>query len=256
MCAIKMTFAADTHIGQWRPHNEDALLVYPEKHLFAVADGMGGHGHGDLASKLAVDAIRDWFVGSNTPRPNPSGAQKADQRTARRLVVAVQQAHKRIFQAIAAQPHLDGMGTTIVVLHLVGSRAYVAHVGDSRCYVLREGSLHQLTKDHSMVSDLQEKMQLGAVQKQRLSAYEHVVSRALGTGGSKSIEVDLKVFPYRPGDLFLLCTDGLTGELEDAEIKRIVLEQGTASAALAALIDEANRRGGRDNVSVALVKLH
>ena len=224
-----------TDIGKLRKQNEDAAWFDESRAVFAVADGMGGHLAGEVASRMAIEAVQRMAKDNDVP----GIAALRD---------AVAGAHETILTH--AQSHIEcaGMGTTLSVLWLSRNYAYIAHVGDSRIYRLRAGSLSQITQDHSLVEEL---VRAGLITREQARTHprRNIITRALGTHGEN--EPDLLVTDVQDGDLFLLCTDGLTGMVTDAQIERILLEsdmEAAADALLAAALDA----GGRDNVTLIL----
>ncbi len=216
-----------------------------DRGCFAVADGMGGHGNGDVASRLATDTIKRVFADSGGRRSRP-------RRLAERLRRALEEANREVYEAASGSPDLAGMGATAVAIALAESEGYLASVGDSRAYLLRSGRLTQLTDDHTWVREQISAGRLSEAQARR-HPFRSVVTRALG--GDETIEVDLRELDPRPGDLYLLCSDGLTAVLSDREI-RASLEPGLPLATLCTrLIDGANERGGPDNITVVLIAI-
>ena len=224
-----------TDIGKLRKQNEDAAWFDEARAVFAVADGMGGHLAGEVASRMAIEAVQR--MARENERPGIAALREA-----------VACAHETILAH--AQDHIEcaGMGTTLSVLWLGENYAYIAHVGDSRIYRLREGSLTQITQDHSLVEEL---VRAGLITREqaRTNPRRNIITRALGTHGEN--EPDLLVTDVQDGDVFLLCTDGLTGMVPDDEIERTLRDCGIEAAAdrLLALALDA---GGRDNVTLIL----
>ena len=224
-----------TDIGKLRKQNEDAAWFDEARAVFAVADGMGGHLAGEVASRMAIEAVQR--MARENERPGIAALREA-----------VACAHETILAH--AQDHIEcaGMGTTLSVLWLSRSYAYIAHVGDSRIYRLREGSLTQITQDHSLVEEL---VRAGLITREQARTHprRNIITRALGTHGEN--EPDLLVTDVQDGDVFLLCTDGLTGMVPDDEIERTLRDCGIEAAAdrLLALALDA---GGRDNVTLIL----
>lgn len=224
-----------TDIGKLRKQNEDAAWFDESRAVFAVADGMGGHLAGEVASRMAIEAVQR--MARENERPGISALREA-----------VACAHETILAH--AQDHIEcaGMGTTLSVLWLGENYAYIAHVGDSRIYRLREGSLTQITQDHSLVEEL---VRAGLITREQARTHprRNIITRALGTHGEN--EPDLLVTDVQDGDVFLLCTDGLTGMVPDDEIERTLRDCGIEAAAdrLLALALDA---GGRDNVTLIL----
>lgn len=224
-----------TDIGKLRKQNEDAAWFDEARAVFAVADGMGGHLAGEVASRMAIEAVQQ--MARENERPGIAALREA-----------VACAHETILAH--AQDHIEcaGMGTTLSVLWLGENYAYIAHVGDSRIYRLREGSLTQITQDHSLVEEL---VRAGLITREQARTHprRNIITRALGTHGEN--EPDLLVTDVQDGDVFLLCTDGLTGMVPDDEIERTLRDCGIEAAAdrLLALALDA---GGRDNVTLIL----
>jgi serine/threonine protein phosphatase PrpC len=238
-----------TDRGRVRLSNQDTFAVLDEDRLWLVADGMGGQAGGDVASRLAVESIRTSFQESARSWNAPTLDQV--ERSFRR---AIHKANQAIRQAAARQPRLTGMGTTVVALTLTDHPTplvAVAHVGDSRAYLLRDQQLHRLTWDHSFVENSIREGLLSP-QEALTHPYRHVLSRALGT--ELEVEPDWSSRALDPADLFLLCSDGLTKMLTDAQILETLLRHGSAEAACRALIHEALRRGGEDNVTAIVIR--
>lgn len=228
-------------IGLIRASNQDALLVLNDHGIWAVADGMGGHAGGDVASGLAVAAIRR--LAAEAP---PSGADAEGF-----LRASVQAANRRVFEESTAVRSLHGMGTTLVVLMIRDSPrpiAYLAHVGDSRAYLYRHGALRLLTRDHSLVEDY---IRRGLLTRDQAATHprRHVLTRAIGL--DPTVEAEITQAELEPNDLLILCTDGLTKMLDDQDLALLAAKAGQGPAELSrALVAEANRRGGEDNVTV------
>jgi PPM family protein phosphatase len=240
-------------VGLTRTHNEDYFEIDPRHRLFVVADGMGGHSHGEVAAQIAVQAIRE-FIEKTADRDTtwPFGMDERLERHSNLLKMAVRIAHDDVLRAIRHDGSLFGMGTTVVGLLLCGRIAAVAHVGDSRAYRLRNGRLEQLTQDHTWVH---EQVVAGFLSKEqaRFHPLKNVVTRALG--GDTEVVVDLQEVEVRPGDLLLLCSDGLTGMLSDADIRERLLAGTSLHDTCRRLVDESNARGGVDNITVVLLSV-
>lgn len=238
---MTFTFAGHTDVGRVRARNEDALFLQPLRGIAAVADGMGGHAAGDVASRIAVDVLDD-----RTRELGP------DPRTA--LVDAVRTAHNAIIKAARADPELQGMGTTLTALRAhEEDGCLIAHVGDSRAYRWRDDKLVQLTRDQTWV---QEQVEAGTISRER--ARTHPFSSVLtGALGTEDQDFDVQVLEpvCEPGDTFLLCSDGLNARLTDPEILTVLQAHAhDLDAAAHALVDAANEAGGPDNITVALVR--
>ena len=230
-----------TDRGRIRPHNEDCILVEPAHGVFAVADGMGGHAAGEVASRTAIEAIREALCAG---RPVDLEAPELLRR-------AVEQSNLGIARAIEAHPEYRGMGTTLVVALFEGDSCWIAHVGDSRAYLVRNERIDQLTTDHSFVNEL---VRLGMLSREQAARdpRRNVVTRALGS--SQVVVPDIVEVPLSPGDVVLLCSDGLNTMIDDGEILALVRAAGgDPETATDRLVDAANAAGGEDNVSVVVV---
>jgi len=239
----RVEMVARTHVGHVRESNEDNYVVLPEMGLLVVADGMGGHAGGEVASQLVIEAVE------REVRALGAFAQAAP---ALALTAAIRAANDSVRATGTAQPQLRGMGSTVVCALVIDRVAHVAHAGDSRAYRVRAGKLERLTRDHSLVEEyLRENPD--ATEEDLEGGYRHLVTRAVGAAAT--LEVDVTEYPCEPGDVLLLCSDGLTGPVNDDAITRIVVRaQGLESAALA-LVQAALDGGGPDNVTVALAKV-
>jgi len=245
MATFQVSAAGFSHVGMKRKQNQDNFLVAPELNLFVVADGMGGHKGGETASDLAVNTIADYFRATNTSTD-----------PVRRLQKAILSANLAIQNRGKAEAELAGMGTTTTALHFANSKLYVGHVGDSRSYLVRRGQIWQITRDHSLV---QEKLRAGLITRAEVKTdrMKNVITRSVGF----EAEVDVDIYEYDPhaDDVFVVCSDGLSGMIEDQEIARIiedcVYEKNQLDAAAKALIEAANRNGGDDNVTALVVRV-
>ncbi|MBM4371965.1 MAG: serine/threonine-protein phosphatase [Deltaproteobacteria bacterium] len=253
---MKLCYGHNSHPGRRRTSNEDKLLVVPEENLFAVADGMGGHAAGELASTLCVDALREWYDLTRGLEPSawPLPPAAVDDPLSHRLVIGIRRGHERILETMKKHPQLRGMGTTVVASWFVADRVLIAHVGDSRCYRLRGGRIEQLTRDHSLVNALRDRFELNQEQEARARDMSHILVRALGVEDDAYADVDLLVLAPEPHDTFLLCSDGLTDEVRDLELLSILGQEDAPGRAAARLIRRANERGGRDNISAIVVE--
>ena len=247
--------AATTDRGRSRLRNEDSHLVDPQLGLVVVADGMGGHPAGDVASALAAQEVGRRMRGAIEGAPASSSTESASP-LGERMLRAVLMADARVREAGAAESSHSGMGTTLTALaaHPDGTRVVIAHVGDSRAYVLEGGRIRQLTRDHTWV---EEQIAAGALTREQARGHRwrHVLTQAAGVGDE--ITPELLELDAWPGQLYLLCTDGLTNMLTDLAIER-TLEDALPRAlegATWALVDAANDRGGIDNVTVALLSI-
>jgi PPM family protein phosphatase len=251
---MKLTYHAQTDVGRKRKGNEDSLFVNPEQKLFVVADGMGGHAAGEVASKIAVDSINEFvcLTGGDEEITWPFGLDENISYDGNRLKTAIRYANRKVLEATRERSDYEGMATTVAAVIVDGSQANLGHVGDSRCYLLRNGQLSQLTSDHSWVN---EQIQSGVISPDQARSHplRNVVTRALG--GKSDLVVDMQTYSMLPGDVLLLCSDGLTTMLPDDDIVRILavatsdLEQAGKD-----LVAAANARGGEDNITVVLIQ--
>lgn len=242
---MRVIAAGLSDVGRARLHNEDRFLLLPEFNVFLVADGMGGHRSGEVASRMAASVIAQYFRDGGRRRKGTVGE---------RLHAAVKDANAKIFDRSGGSRTHRGMGTTVVALAFAPEeeKIYIAHAGDSRCYLLRDGQMRPLTRDHSLLEDaLRERPDLSA----RDLAYlpRNVITRALGI--SATVDVELREERVQPGDVLVLCSDGLHGLMEEVDIARIVTEQPVLTEACGRLVTLANERGGRDNITVVLVRI-
>ena len=240
--------AAATHQGRVRTHNEDSIAAEPGAGLAVVADGMGGHNAGEVASRMAVEVIvRGLHAESEAGAPLQ--ATRAESLIAR----VIDQANREIYERGEVSREYAGMGTTVVVGLWYDRSMSVGHVGDSRLYRLRGGRLEQLTRDHTVV---QEQIELGWLTRDnaRDAPNRSILTRAVGT--DRDLVADLATYETRRDDIYLLCSDGLTEMLTDAEIADVLGPlQGRIQDAADGLVREANERGGIDNISVVLVRV-
>ena len=246
-------FWAATDVGQVRDHNEDNFLVDKVLHLFVVADGMGGHAAGEIASEIAVKTMRE-VVRQNKDLVDAyrEGSQIASTRDVLSLLEhAVQKACAEIHDLAEREPEKRGMGTTLSALLVIDNRGFIAHVGDSRIYLTRGVRVIQLTEDHSLINELIKRGKLAAADAED-SPYKNAVTRAVGV--YESVEVDTIDFDVLPGDQFLLASDGLTGYLKDEEIPAMI-EGDRVEDIPALFIDLANERGGKDNITAIFVRM-
>jgi len=232
-----------------------------DRSLLIVADGMGGHAAGEVASRLAVESIERHISGSD-PRKEPTvpasfRSPSVDEASlpapARRVLNAIRLANQEIVRSVRKDSSMRGMGTTVVIAYIHGTRAFIGSVGDSRAYLVRDRDLRQLTSDHTLVN---EQVRAGALstQEARRHPARNILTRAVGS--QEDVEPDLVEQDLRAGDLLLLCSDGLTTMVEDADILKTVLaHDDDPKAACGALIDLANEHGGDDNVTVVMALL-
>lgn len=250
---MKLTSAGRTHVGMKRTHNEDSLRLFREENLFIVADGMGGHASGEVASQMSVETLAEFFRATSEDDEItwPYKMDKGRKYEENRVITGIKLSNRRIHEAAARDAKLKGMGTTIVVTFFVGGNCYIGHVGDSRVYRLRDGQLTQLTEDHSLLNDYIKMRQLTP---EEIEAFPHknVIVRALGM--KDTVQVDIMHEPPQPGDVYLLCSDGLSGMVSDERMAEIVRHGDDLDAQCEKLIEAANEAGGTDNITVILVR--
>jgi protein phosphatase len=240
---VHITCAGRTDVGVIRSGNEDSYLMIPDRGIFVVADGMGGHAAGEVASEMAVRFVA---------RELGSLKGLADEQVAERMRLAIRTANGAIFQRTLAEHDKRGMGTTVTALTLFDARFLIGQVGDSRAYLLREGKFVQITKDHSYV---QEQVDAGYLtpEQARSHPYSNVITRCVGA--NSDVVPDIYVGTVKPGDLFLLASDGLTGMLEDWQLAELLAGERMPQHFVDGLIAEANRHGGLDNITAILVRI-
>ena len=229
--------AAASDLGCRRVANEDYFLLAPEIGLFLVADGLGGRAAGDVASKLVAEGVAHSVRAGNGGEEHPAD----------RLRQAVESANSELLATADRFPELRGMGTTLVALLVLEDSATLAHVGDSRAYLLRDGSIQQLTQDHSVVGELLRGRRISAAEALR-HPQRHILTRALGV--AEGVVPELAELTAREGDVVVLCSDGLTGHVLDWEIGEILTAKSDLRTFVDALVTLANDRGGRDNITV------
>ena len=250
---MKIAYSALSDVGRKRKGNEDSLFVNPEQNLFVVADGMGGHAAGEVASRVAVESINEFvcMTSGDEEITWPFGLDESMSYDGNRLKTSVRYANNKVLAATKESVEYEGMATTVVGVLVDGATANLTHVGDSRIYLYRSGQLTQLTSDHSWVNEQLQGGMLTAEQA-RSHPLRNVVTRALG--GKPDLDVEMQVHEALPGDVLLLCSDGLTTMVPDPEIARLLSENGGVEGAAKALVDEANRKGGEDNITVILLQ--
>jgi protein phosphatase len=245
---MSFEFYCLTDPGRARDNNEDSVAVDEQAALAVLADGMGGYNAGEIASGMATAFIKSelgrWLLEAS------STASDTDVRRA--MDICVENANRAIFNAANSNPQFAGMGTTLVVAVLREGRLLVGHIGDSRAYRLRGGKLSQITKDHSL---LQEQIDAGLITPEQAaySSHKNLVTRALGVEDTVLLETHLH--DLQPGDLILMCSDGLSDMIDDEEIAAVLQSTHELPAAGAALVAAANAAGGRDNIAVILMRV-
>jgi protein phosphatase len=247
---IKITATGATHIGLVRSTNQDSLLIDEDMQLYIVADGMGGHAGGEIASSLCVNSISQFLRQQNNLWSSSGERQHPDARISNAMANAINHASTKIYERALEEPSLRGMGTTATAVVVVDKFAYVAHVGDSRCYLLRRGFIYQVTNDHSLVS---EQVRAGILTKEEADLHHlrNVITRSVGY--QEEEDVDTTSLALEDGDLLLLCSDGLHGKVSDKELSGILSSHETNSPDK--LIASANERGGEDNITAVTLKI-
>jgi protein phosphatase len=240
---VHFSCAARTDVGVVRSGNEDNFLMLADRGIFIVADGMGGHAAGEVASEMAVHIVADelgQYRGLN------------DEELATRMHNAIRKANEAIFSRTLSEHDKRGMGTTLTALVLLPDRYLIGQVGDSRAYLLRSDRLRQITKDHSYV---QEQVDAGLLtpEQARVHPYSNVITRCVGAG--MEVTPDIYFGSLESEDLLLLASDGLTGMLEDEQLRRLLKADGGPQRAVDQMISEANRRGGLDNITASVIRI-
>jgi protein phosphatase len=250
---MKLQSFGITDVGLKRAHNEDSFYRSDDMGLFLVADGMGGHAAGEVASGSAIQAILD-FLNRQQEDANITWPFEFDDHfstEANSLLNGVRLANQRLCAVQQERPELSGMGTTIAALRIAEEEAVLAHVGDSRIYRERDGVLEQLTSDHSWVNEQLQKKIITA-EEARNHRYKNVITRALGN--RLDLDIDLRIEKLNSGDIFMLCSDGLSGMVDDDGILDILNRYKDLRETANKLVAQANEAGGNDNVTVVLVK--
>ncbi|MFH1612483.1 MAG: Stp1/IreP family PP2C-type Ser/Thr phosphatase [bacterium] len=241
---MKIEYEIKTNVGKIRKLNEDNFLAIPSMNFFVVADGMGGHKCGEIASKIAVNTLKEILL---------LYKKNAEKNEEKMLIEAIAIANNEIYEQSIKNEFAKGMGTTITSVLIKNDVIYFANVGDSRTYLIRNSSIQQKTDDHSWVYD-QVKNNLLSKEEARVHKYRNIITRALGI--EKNIKADIFKENLQEGDILLLCSDGLNTMLEDEKIKNIIIENSNnLKKCCQKLIDEANNKGGEDNITIIVVKV-
>ena len=251
---MKVVSAGLTDVGRKRNHNEDSFLIDDELQLYVVADGMGGHAGGGTASRIAVETIDKELRRARDNRDNPfvSVTSLQDALLPDALRTAVEKACLAIFTTAQEDPRLSGMGTTVISLVVRDNQAFFAHVGDSRAYLVRGPLIQQISEDHSLVNE-QIKAGMITPEEAKHSRYKNIITRSVGF--EEEVQVDVMGVVAEPGDVFLLCSDGLANMVEDRELHEVVASTSELADVPKRLIDLANERGGDDNITVIVVQM-
>jgi len=250
----RVRFSGDTNVGMKRDHNEDSFFLPTDERLAIVADGMGGHASGEVASRMAVDAIVGYFRETEGEQEItwPFKVDRGHSFNINRMTTAIKLANQQIVEEAERKTECHGMGTTVVSALFLDNVLIVGHVGDSRLYRVREGAIEQLTEDHSLLNDY---VRMKRLSENEIATFPHknVIVRALGM--KETVKVDTNFIKPEVDDIFLMCSDGLSGMISDDDMLRIVtanitnLEQSCTD-----LIAEANANGGVDNITVILAR--
>lgn len=245
---FKVTGHGGTDVGMRREVNEDSFMILPSQHVWIVADGMGGHAGGQYASTITVDTVGRALVRRLADAERAAGPGGAVN-VAAVIEDAVKEACAQVFDTARERPELTGMGSTVTAMLVYGDKAWYGHVGDSRMYLIREGRIHQVTEDHSLV---QEQVAAGLItaEQAKVSVMRNIITRSIGF--ERDVKVDVGAVPLKRGDQFVLCSDGLTGHVEDDEILAVTMANERRRVP-SILIRMANDRGGEDNSTVVIV---
>jgi len=251
---MRVRFAGSTDVGRKRDHNEDSIFLPIAVRLAIVADGMGGHASGEVASKLAVDTMVEYYdrTAGNQPLTWPYKVDRDIHADVNRMVTSIMLANVEIHERAARDVACKGMGTTVDAIYILDDTVIIGHVGDSRVYRHRDGHLTQITEDHSLINDYI-KMKRVTAEEAEHWPHKNVIVRALGM--KDTVQVDIITEQPRVGDCYLLCSDGLSDMLSDAQISHIIREQRDLDTSVEKMIDAANEEGGMDNISVVLARI-
>jgi PPM family protein phosphatase len=252
---MRAVAAGLSDVGLQREHNEDSFIVLKEYDLFVVADGMGGHRAGDVASRIATETISEFFrTTANEDITWPFHFDTNLSEEENRLLTGIRVANRQIFERSTRSRECHGMGTTVVgaMFSARKGRMYIGHVGDSRCYRVRGGQIQLLTRDHSLINDYLLAMP-DLTDEQKSELPRNVITRALGM--QDHVVVDLQHDDPTPGDVYVLCSDGLSGMVGDDDMTQIIVAASDVREACRRLIHRANERGGEDNITAILIKI-
>lgn len=250
---LRIEVAGQTDVGRKRSHNEDNFAIFSEFGLYIVADGMGGHASGEVASKMAIDTMREFFsaTADDPERTWPYKMDRSKGYEENRLITGVKLSNLRIFETAQKNSKQRGMGTTVCALFAVEDGVYIAHVGDSRAYRMRDGKIEQLTEDHSLLNDYKKMKKLTPEEIENFP-HKNVIVRALGM--KETVKVDTRFESPRAGDTLLLCSDGLCGPVADERLREIISSSPDLPTATRRLIEMANEHGGPDNITCVLAR--
>jgi serine/threonine protein phosphatase PrpC len=250
----RVRFSGATNIGRKREHNEDSISLPQTLRLAIVADGMGGHASGDVASRLAVDTVTEYFQATTDQQTLtwPYKVESEERSEINRMTQAVMLANMNIWERTQKDGGQSRMGTTIVAMYFLDDKVIIGHVGDSRCYRMREGELVQLTEDHSLINDYIKMKRMTAEEAENWP-HKNVVVRALGM--KETVAVDIYSEKPVAGDCYILCSDGLSGMITDDQLAGALGAERDLDRCVEKLIDMANDNGGVDNISVVLARV-
>lgn len=249
----RVRFAGKTDIGRVRAQNEDSVLVPKEMALAVVSDGMGGHASGEVASRITVETIDQYYRETSRTGQSTWPIKLPNLEVERqRMAVAIQLANSNIFETATADGAKKGMGCTVDAMYFSQGRFYIGHVGDSRVYRIRSGTIQALTEDHSFLNDFLRMKEMASDEGINLP-HKNVVVRALGL--NEQVHVDVIHDEFKVGDLFLICSDGLSGMLTDPQMMDIATATNSLDNACHELIKSANDNGGNDNISAILIRV-
>jgi serine/threonine protein phosphatase PrpC len=251
---MRVRFAGETNVGMKRAHNEDSFFLPESERLAIVADGMGGHASGEVASRMAVETIAGFFRATQDEQQLtwPFKMDRGHRYDVNRMVTAIKLANLKIHEQAQKDPNCHGMGTTVVATLFSDGALIVGHVGDSRLYRRRDGRFEQITEDHSLLNDYIKIKHLSA---EEIANFPHknVIVRALGM--KDSVQVDVHIDNPRLGDIYVLCSDGLSGMVKDQEISDMVVSERDLDVLCGRLITAANKNGGLDNITVVTIRV-
>lgn len=232
--------------GIKRKNNEDACFVMPKEEVYIVADGVGGNNAGELASRTAVTSVAAYI------KKNPIGEMFSEEQIGEYFKDCMEEANKKVYDLAEKYEQNRGMATTLVVCHLKENRAYISNVGDSRAYIFRKGTLSQLTEDHTYVNSL---IKMGIITEDEAKGHQKVNMITKALGAEREIAPDFYTTDLNKGDMILLCTDGLYGELDNKKMEKIIKKEENMPALTDEFIKAANKAGGRDNITVICIKV-
>lgn len=251
---MRVRFSGLTDVGRKRDHNEDTIYLPVDTRLAIVADGMGGHASGEVASKMAVETVVEYFHDTQDTQTLtwPFKVDRDVRADINRMTVSIMLANLEIFERAQRDETCKGMGTTVVAIYFLDDTVVIGHVGDSRVYRVRDGKITQLTEDHSLINDYI-KMKRVTAEEAENWPHKNVIVRALGM--KETVQVDILTEQPRVGDCFLLCSDGLSGMIRDEQMAHVVRNINDLDTCVESLTAAANEEGGIDNISTVLARI-